>query len=188
MPMMNMFGIEFTGPINAGSNDYFNTAGYSPLSLSEPMWFGKDNNPSTPSVLGEYYLPKPGRCPVSRRYYACPAIRSNMDWQITRADVSATGFPEGNFAYIPLDPVQTDPTAPDFMRYVKHYWIVMYGSTDSAQRNKYKNVFRASRVRSVPEPDTPIRRISAGRSRPAQIKQPRTNSWSKRRLTERMTF
>jgi len=50
-------------------------------------------------------------------------------------------FPEGDFAYIPLDPIQTDPTAEDYMMFCKGYWLVAYGSKDTARANKYANAY-----------------------------------------------
>lgn len=49
-------------------------------------------------------------------------------------------FPEGDFAYVPLDPVQRNPVANDFMRFTKNYWLIIYGSKEGALRNQYENV------------------------------------------------
>ena len=49
-------------------------------------------------------------------------------------------FPSGDFAYISLDPIQIDPGSPDFMRFCKGYWLVGYGSQDTAKANRYSNV------------------------------------------------
>jgi prepilin-type N-terminal cleavage/methylation domain-containing protein len=148
IPMLNIFGIEFPrGSLNPGANDLF-AGDPAPVVLSEPLWFGLDNNAKAPdSPPGAYYFAVPGpdfryRGDANSAPNAGNFLRydPNQDWKIERGDLVSAGFPEGNFAYIPLDPVQTDPTAPDFMRYCRHYWLVMYGSTDSGLRNRYKDV------------------------------------------------
>jgi len=140
IPMLNMFGIEFRTVPDPTAADLF-AVDPSPLSISEPLWFGFDNDPATisPPAAYDFALPGPD---VRFRGDWNNALKYDLDkdWKMTRADIQQTGFPEGNFAYIPLDPVQTDATAPDFMRYCRNYWLVIYGSTDSAMRNRYKDV------------------------------------------------
>ena len=141
IPMLNIFGIEFLFPPPV-SGDIF-AGDPAPVRLCEPLWFGADEDSHTITPPGRYDFPDPNSPDVRFRGDINHPLRYDPDgdWMVTRADVQQTGFPEGNFAYIPLDPVQTDPTAPDFMRFCRNYWLVVYGSVDTAQRNKYKNVW-----------------------------------------------
>jgi len=142
IPMLNMFGIEFLpDQLDPTAPDWF-VGDPAPLSLSEPMWFGQDNNPLVmDSPPGAYWFSR-ALNDVKFKGDINNALKydPDQDWKMTRADIQQTGFPEGNFAYIPLDPVQTDPTVPDFMRYTRNYWLVIYGSSASALRNRYLNV------------------------------------------------
>lgn len=140
IPMMNMFGIEFEDPPQVAT-DIFNLDP-SPVRISEPMWYGWDGLSYTPTNPGVYDFPAPADIATRDRRFRGDinwplTYDPNMDFEITRGEIQQANFPEGNFAYIPLDPVQTDPTAPDFMRFCRNYWIVIYGSDDSALRNKY---------------------------------------------------
>lgn len=140
IPMMNIFGIEFLSLPNPGDPDYFQ-GNPAPVRLCEPLWFGADGDATTITPRGQYDFPVMGPDVRYRGDYR-NGLRydPDADWKITRAEIQQTGFPEGYFAYIPLDPVQTDPTAPDFMRYCRNYWIIVYGSSETALRNKYKDV------------------------------------------------
>ena len=143
VPMVNIFGIEFIEQPDPTLPDVFENDP-SPVRLCEPMWGGTDGDPTTPTDPGNYNFPILASDDV--RFLGDPnedvGLRydPNRDYKVTRAEILQAGFSEGNFAYIPLDPVQTDPAAPDFMRFCRNYWIVIYGSTDSAQRDKYERV------------------------------------------------
>lgn len=141
MPMLNIFGIEFADLPDGTLDDVFETDPAT-VRLCEPLWHGADGDITTITELGLYDFPQPGGPDV--RYIGdinnFMRYDPDQDFQVTRAEVLQTGFSEGNFAYVPLDPVMTDPFQPDFMRYCRNYWIIVYGSTDSAQRNKYKDV------------------------------------------------
>jgi len=139
IPMLNVFGIEF---IDLPDNNVFNVTP-SPVRLCEPLWSGVDNDYTTLTPGGVYDFPD--RDGTDLRFMGDPThplrYDRDQDWKTSRGEIQQSGFPEGNFAYIPLDPVQPDPNAPDFLRYCRNYWLVIYGSTDSAQRNKYTNVW-----------------------------------------------
>ena len=145
IPMLNMFGIEFTTlPVNAVDIFDLDPA---PVRISEPLWYGADGDYATPTFRGVYDFPIPGSNDLKFRGDWNNPIRyveiqdtTTWEWVVTRGTILESGFPEGNFAYIPLDPVQTDPNSPDFLRYCRNYWLVLYGSQDTAQRNKYKAI------------------------------------------------
>lgn len=143
IPMLNMFGIEFQiQPVPGG--DIFNLDP-APVRISEPLWYGADGDYMTISVKGQYDWPAPADVTSRDRRFRGDinnvlTYDPDFNFMIEKGEIQQASFPEGNFAYIPLDPVQTDPTAPDFMRYCRNYWIVVYGSEASALRNKYKDV------------------------------------------------
>ncbi len=146
VPMLNMFGIEFQWqPVNDPGVDIFD-ADPAPVRICEPLWYGDDNDYTTPTIGGTYDFPDPdsgdyrfmGDINHILRYDNNPDPDS--EWHVERGEILQSGFPEGNFAYIPLDPVQTDPGQPDFMRYCRNYWLIIYGSTSTAERNKYEDV------------------------------------------------
>jgi len=146
IPMLNMFGIEFEDP-PAGGGDIF-ALDPAPVRICEPMWYGADSDYITLTDGGVYDFPIPGTMDLRFRgdinnpiRYIADEDTTTWDWRVTRGSIQESGFPAGNFAYIPLDPVQTDPNAPDFMRYCRNYWLVLYGSEDTAQRNKFKDVW-----------------------------------------------
>jgi len=144
IPMLNIFGIEFSeAPVAASGDIFINDP--APCKISEPLWFGEDGNSSTITARGAYDFPLPGDIGARDMRFRGDinyplTYDPNMDFHITRGEIQQTAFPEGNFAYIPLDPVQSDPSAPDFMRYCRNYWLIVYGSTDTAERNKYQDV------------------------------------------------
>jgi len=147
IPMLNVFGIEFAA-LPVGGGDIFLQAD-APVRICEPYWYGSDGLYDTPTPRGVYEFPGPDDNDLKFRgdyndhpiRYIEDENRTTWDWKVTRGSILESGFPAGNFAYIPLDPVQTEPTAPDFMRYCRNYWLVLYGSEDTAQRNKYKDVW-----------------------------------------------
>ncbi len=142
IPMLNMFGIEFdTAP--APATDIFTIGADAPARICEPLWYGSDGDWQTPTVGGTYDFPDPNGTDLRFRGDINHALKydPDQDWKVTRGEIQQAGFPEGNFSYIPLDPVQTDPNAPDFMRYCQNYWLIIYGSEATAQRNKYKDVW-----------------------------------------------
>ena len=149
VPMVNIFGIEFVrDPVTLFDPDnpwQVFADDPAPVRLCEPMWFGADNDYTTLTDPGIYDFPVPGGPDVKFMGDINNLLRYDrndlpVDWKVTKAEIQQSGFPEGNFAYIPLDPVQPDPTQPDFMRYCRNYWLVLYGGTDTAQRNKYQGV------------------------------------------------
>jgi len=143
IPMLNMFGIEFdVQPVPAADIFDLDPA---PLRISEPLWYGDDGNYQTITVKGAYDFPEPNDIATRDRRFRGDinwplTYDADQNWEITSAEIQQASFPEGNFAYIPLDPVSTDPNAPEFMRYCRNYWIIIYGSESSALRNKYKDV------------------------------------------------
>ncbi|MCX6645038.1 MAG: type II secretion system protein, partial [bacterium] len=144
IPMLNMFGIEFVDSAPVPAVDIFDLDP-APVRISEPLWYGADGDYQTITAMGAYDFPEPNDIATRDRRFRGDinwplTYDANADWEITRAEIQQASFPEGNFAYIPLDPVQTDPTAPDFMRYCRNYWIIIYGSESSAMRNKYRAV------------------------------------------------
>lgn len=143
IPMLNIFGLEF---VHHGSDIAAN--GFQPidLNLSYPMLYD-------PVGPGQYRFPsrnvdrfvsyEDGGNPDQTRPFNAFNLRWDRDGsnRFTAFDEGTMyTFPEGDFAYIPLDPIQTDPSAPDFMRYVKGYWLIGYGSRDTARANRYANV------------------------------------------------
>jgi len=143
VPMMNIFGIECRwAPGDAGmANGYHRED----LNLSYP-------NFSANALPGQYSYPDgtqdlftdEGGDPQVK----VPAVVFNLRWdrdgdnRVNPQDLQNFFiFPEGDFAYIPLDPIQTDPLAEDFMRFCKGYWLVAYGSKDTARANKYANAY-----------------------------------------------
>lgn len=140
VPMFNVWGIEFTFSPDPSDPDYF-VGSPAPVRICEPMWYGADGN-STTIVYPSYDFPPPGGNDVRFIGDQNNPLRydPDQDWKVNKGALQASGFPEGQFAYIPLDPVQPDPTAADFMRFCKNYWIVIYGSTETAESNKYSEV------------------------------------------------
>jgi len=147
IPMLNVFGIEFDFmPVNVPGGDPF-AADPSPVRLSEPLWYGADGEPypgiGNITPPGQYDFPDPGSADLRFRGDPNWPLRYDSnpeDAHIDRGEIQQAGFPEGNFAYIPLDPVQTDAGQPDFMRYCRNYWLVLYGSESSALRNRYADI------------------------------------------------
>ncbi len=146
IPMINMFGIEFQF-VPATAPDIFD-ADPAPVRLCEPLWYGEDLDPDVKSLPGQYDWPDPDGDDLKFRgdwnhtvRYIIDEDINNREWTITKGSIQQAGFPQGNFAYIPLDPVQTDPNAPDFMRFCRNYWLVIYGHESSALRNKYKAIW-----------------------------------------------
>lgn len=143
VPMVNVFGIEFTQDWPNPNDEFVFNLDPSPVRLCEPIWGGPDGIVTTDDdPPGTYTFPAVGTSDV--RFMGDPNVGlrydPNGDWKITRAEIEQAGFSEGNFAYIPLDPVQTDPAAPDFMRFCRNYWLVIYGDRNSALRNRYERV------------------------------------------------
>ena len=145
IPMLNIFGIEYPdnpADITPGNDPFLDNGNGAPVRLCLPMWFGADDDPAQgPPAICEYAFALPGVGGVRFLGDINNRLRYENtdppDWKTSKGEILQSGFPEGDFAYIPLDPVQPDPTAPDFMRYCRNYWLVVYGSTDMALRNKY---------------------------------------------------
>ncbi len=142
IPMLNIFGIEFQGPI-VDQAYLENNLGFH---LSYPRYFdpaapGEYNFPDQFSYSGVadfdfWYLGDYRGTVWGANYEADP---TNPDYHVTEGELMKY-FPEGDFAYIPLDPVQTDPANEQFMRYCKNYWLVVYGSKRTFLKNKYEDV------------------------------------------------
>jgi prepilin-type N-terminal cleavage/methylation domain-containing protein len=142
IPMINIWGIEFQDVIE-DPVDVWNNLGFH---LSYPLYFD-DADP------GEYNFPDPWdyggvadfdpwylgdwRGTVWGANYEIDPM--DPDYMVTEGELQQW-FPEGDFAYIPLDPVQTDPTNEQFMRYCKNYWLVVYGSKRTFLKNKFQEV------------------------------------------------
>ncbi len=141
IPMMNIFGLEF---VNHPAD---RTNGLVPedLNLSYTNLYGDyvGGNYSFPHRAADKFYNESGFFPDSAR----PTDANNLRWdrngdnRYTPEDLQTMYvFPMGDFAYIPLDPIQPDPTAGDFMVFCKNYWIVGYGSLDTARANRYANI------------------------------------------------
>ncbi len=141
IPMMNIFGLEF---VNHPDD---RTDGMVPFdfNISYSNLYGNyiNGNYSFPHRSVDPFYDETGFNEIQ----AVPADANNLRWdrngdnRYTPDDQQTMYvFPMGDFAYIPLDPIQPDPTAYDFMLFCKNYWIVGYGSLDTARANKYANV------------------------------------------------
>jgi prepilin-type N-terminal cleavage/methylation domain-containing protein len=144
VPMMNIFGLEF---VNHGA-DRINNNGLIDIDLNlSYSWVDQPNS----TLPGRYSFPFrnddlfiwEGGNPNQTQ----PANAYNLRWdrngdnRYTPQDENTFFiFPEGDFAFIPLDPIQPDVGADDFMRYCKGYWLVGYGSRDTARANRYSNI------------------------------------------------
>lgn len=141
IPMMNIWGIEFESdptvpPLEALafhiSYPYvYNIAAPGDYNFPSPYDFADVDD------FNSWYLGDWRGTVWGARYNDDPAL---ADYEVTSGELQKY-FPEGDFAYIPLDPVQTDPENEQFMRSCKNYWIIVYGSKRSAQKNKYKDVW-----------------------------------------------
>lgn len=142
VPMMNIFGLEF---VWAGSDRRNNTElTLQDLNLDYTNLYGEfgPGNYSFPDRAEDLFWEE-GLDPN----VAVPSNANNLRWDrngdnryTVEDEQTMFTFPTGDFAYIPLDPIQTDIGADDFMRFCKNYWIIGYGSTDTAKVNKYANV------------------------------------------------
>ena len=140
IPMVNIWGIEFEN-LPAAPLDQFG------FHLSYPYVYnaadaGDYNFPSASDYSGVadfdmWYLGDWRGTVWGAVYNADPLL---ADYAVTSGELTKY-FPEGDFAYIPLDPVQTDPANEQFMRSCKNYWIIIYGAKRSALKNKYQNVW-----------------------------------------------
>ncbi|MFH1515975.1 MAG: type II secretion system protein [bacterium] len=155
VPMMNIFGLEFVyHPIDRPRpSSTYDAFGIYDLNLSYTNLYGY-LVPSGNFTPGNYTFPyrvddpfydpdEGGFDPLDVK----PADANNLRWdrngdnRYTPEDQQTFYvFPTGDFAYIPLDPIQTSPNAGDFMQFCKNYWIIGYGSLDTARVNKYANV------------------------------------------------
>jgi len=141
-PMMNIFGLESdTNTPNIAADDPISPVGIN-LSLPQVQGMGTVLQP------GDYRFPMPSSDPWPPAVGASQVttignIRFDRDnnYIVGKGEINTSFlFPEGDFAYIPLDPVQRNPAANDFMRFTKNYWLVIYGSKEGALRNQYENV------------------------------------------------
>lgn len=144
-PMVNIFGIEHEDPLGGGTAIEDVNAISRILNLSHPIVQG--------AAPGSYGFQDPNRdpwpipagtaFPASSQVVGIGNLRfdRNNNFRVDRGEVgSSFVFPEGDFAYIPLDPIQRNSGAQDFMRFTKNYWLVVYGTKDTALSNKYENV------------------------------------------------
>ncbi|MEO7993202.1 MAG: type II secretion system protein [bacterium] len=138
-PMINVFGIE-------SDIANFNLAGDDPdvplgLNICYPQvqgfpaagnyQFATAGVDPWPLSAGGSQVSGPGNLRYDR----------NNNYRVDKGETATTFiFPEGDFAYIPLDPIERDPSASDFLRFTKNYWLVIYGTKETAQTNKYENV------------------------------------------------
>lgn len=141
IPMMNIFGLEFRNHPSGRGDGLVNWD----LNISYTNLYADVTN-------GNYSFPLRSIDPFYDEAgftedWPKPADANNLRWdrngdnRYTPEDQQTMfTFPTGDFAFIPLDPIQPDPTAGDFMVYCKNYWIVAYGSLDTARANKYSNV------------------------------------------------
>jgi len=141
IPMLNIFGIE-TRFAPSGE-----VVGFWPqdLNLGYPNVYTQTGagGYSFPFRMDDAFFGEAG----FRIDQTVPQNSMNLRWdrdgdnRVTASDLKTLyAFPSGDFAYIPLDPIQTDPQANDYMRYCKNYWLIAYGSTDAARANRYANV------------------------------------------------
>jgi len=138
IPMLNIWGIEFeNSPIDLLNESRGFHISY-PF-VYEGITPGEYNFPSYTDYGGGvadfdmWYL-------GDSRGTVWGADQSVPDYAVTSGELMKY-FPEGDFAYIPLDPVQTDSTNEQFMRSCKNYWIIIYGAKRSALKNKYQNIW-----------------------------------------------
>ena len=142
IPMTNIWGMEWTDPIdNSGINPLHFHLSY-PLFYTNVANGGVYNFPDPGDYSGvgdfDYWWLGDWRGTVwGAEYNADPTLADYL----VEAREQNKYFPEGDFAYIPLDPVQTDATNPQFMRFCKSYWLIVYGSKRTALKNKYKDVW-----------------------------------------------
>jgi len=132
IPMVNIWGIEF-------QHDF--TQNLDPLDfhISYPLMYDT-------AVAGNYNFPSPfdytGPADFTPYYlgdWRGVIWDANNDGKVNEGELQKY-FPEGDFAYIPLDPVQRDVQNPQFMRFCQNYWLIGYGSKRTALRNKYAAV------------------------------------------------
>ncbi len=135
IPMLNIWGIEFEDtPVDPLDPFGFHLS-YPFVYNSAPAGdynFPRSSDYAAVSDFDMWYL-------GDWRGTVWGADQSVPDYAVTAGELMKY-FPEGDFAYIPLDPVQTDPSNEQFMRSCKNYWIIVYGAKRSAQKNKYQNV------------------------------------------------
>ncbi|MCD6218571.1 type II secretion system protein [bacterium] len=141
IPMMNIFGLEFLNhPADRG-----NGLVALDINISYTNLYGDftNGNYSFPLRIADPFFDEAGFSETQ----AAPVNANNLRWdrngdnRFTPEDQQTMYvFPMGDFAYIPLDPIQPDPTAGDFMVFCKNYWIVGYGSMDTARANRYANI------------------------------------------------
>lgn len=138
-PMMNIFGLESENNTpNIAADDPISPTG---INLCLPQMSGfptaGDYKFATPDSDGWPLTVGPSQV------NSLGNIRFDRDnsGTVGKGEINTSFlFPEGDFAYIPLDPVQRNPNANDFMRFTKNYWLVIYGSKEGALRNQYENV------------------------------------------------
>ncbi len=133
IPMINIWGIEF-------EHDF--TAGTDPLDFHISYPFFYENG----DIAGNYDFPSAFdySAPADFDPYYLGDFRGvlwdvNLDGLVNEGELQKY-FPEGDFAYIPLDPVQRDPYNPQYMRFCQNYWIIGYGAKRTALKNKYRDV------------------------------------------------
>jgi prepilin-type N-terminal cleavage/methylation domain-containing protein len=133
IPMINIWGMELDhvipGPVITDPGVFH---------ISYPLMY----DPATPGVYN--FPPIAGSINDFSPFYLGDERGvlwdPNQDWKVSEGELQKY-FPEGDFAYIPLDPVQRDPQNPQFMRFCRNYWIIGYGSKRSALRNKFADVW-----------------------------------------------
>lgn len=133
IPMVNIWGIEL-------EHDPIDGADPLDFHISYPFFY----NALVPA--GNYDFPSSGDYsgPNDFTPYYLGDWRGilwdvNFDGRVTEGELQRY-FPEGDFAYIPLDPVQRDVTSTQFMRFCSNYWIIGYGAKRTALKNKYESV------------------------------------------------
>jgi hypothetical protein len=135
--MANIWGIEFEHDFPDGPDPLDFRIAY-PL-MFDPANPGDYNYPSGfdytgPSDFTPYYLGD-----FRGTIWGADPTAAPPDYRVTEGELQKY-FPEGDFCYIPLDPVQRDPYNPQYMRFCQNYWLVGYGSKRTALRNKYESV------------------------------------------------
>lgn len=138
-PMMNIFGLETDiNGYNVATDNAVSPIG---INLSYPLvqGFPQPGNYQFPRTASDPW-PVPGAASAVNGMGNIRFDRNN-NYRVERGEINTTfTFPEGDFAFIPLDPIQRNPAAQDFMRFCRNYWLVIYGSKDTALSNRYENV------------------------------------------------
>ncbi|MCG3150784.1 MAG: hypothetical protein GEEBNDBF_00045 [bacterium] len=138
-PMMNIFGLETDIPGHNIATDNSNSPIGINISYPQVQGYPQPGNYQFPTTASDPWPVGAGASQVAT--LGNVRFDRNNNNRVEKGEINTSFiFPEGDFAYIPLDPVQRNPAANDFMRFCKNYWLVIYGSKEGALRNQFENV------------------------------------------------